>query len=121
MTMADAADVWVEVEVLKGGMVSVYRGRMSAADLERWSKGEIGQGGDRSAVCLHDTYWSYDEGDGAEGWVVVGATPGPYASARGITYIRADLILVIVPMRDGSEREAHRVRPVGSGTIDDDY
>ena len=118
--MTDAADVWCEVEVLKGGMVSVYRGRMNGADLDRWRRGELG-GTDKSAIALHDTYWSYDEGDGGEGWVVVGATPGPYASARGTTYIRSDLILVVVPLRDGSERETHRVRPVGSGSSDDDY
>ena len=69
---------------------------------------------------LNDTYWSYDEGDGNEGWVVVGATPGPYASAVGTTWVRAELILVMVPLRDGSERETHKLRPVG-GSRDDVY
>lgn len=108
-------DVWVEVEVLKGTLVSVYRGRMVGADFEAWRKGEL-----KGAVPLHDTYWSYDEGDGNEGWVVVGATPGPYASAVGTTWVRADLILVMVPLRDGSERETHKLRPVG-GARDDVY
>jgi hypothetical protein len=115
--MADGDDVWVEVEVLKGNLVSVYRGRMAASSLEAWRRGEIKQG----AIALHDTYWSYDEGDGNEGWVVVGATPGPYASALGTTWVRADLVLVIVPLRDGSEREMHKVRPVGGAARDDDY
>ncbi|HEY4220909.1 MAG TPA: hypothetical protein VGO62_06190 [Myxococcota bacterium] len=114
--MADD-DAWIEVEVLKGQLVSVYRGRVTRATLEAWRTGELKQG----AFALHDTYWSYDEGDGNEGWVVVGATPGPYASALGTTYIRADLVLVIVPLRDGNERETHRLRPTGANTRDDDY
>lgn len=115
--MTDGDDVWVEVEVLKGSLVSVYRGRMAASALDAWRRGEIKQG----AIPLHDTYWSYDEGDGNEGWVVVGATPGPYASAVGTTWVRADLILVIVPLRDGSERETHKLRPIGGASRDDDY
>jgi hypothetical protein len=114
--MADD-DVWIEVEVLKGTLVSVYRGRVSSATLEAWRTGELKKG----AFALHDTYWSYDEGDGNEGWVVVGATAGPYASALGTTYIRSDLVLVIVPLRDGAERETHKVRPVGGAARDDDY
>lgn len=112
-----ADDVWVEVEVLKGSLVSVYRGRMAATSFHAWCQGKLEDG----AVALHDTYWSYDEGDGNEGWVVVGATVGPYASALGTTWIRKDLILVMVPLRDGSEREAHRLRPVGGASRDDDY
>ncbi len=103
--------VWVEVEVQKGTLVSVYRGRLDAKDLERWCAGELTQG----AIPLHDIYWSYDDGDGNEGWVVVGATPGPYASASGYALLRVDLILVILPLRDGSERETHRLRPRHAG------
>ena len=50
----------------------------------------------------------------------MGATAGPYASAVGTTWVRADLILVMVPLRDGSERETHKLRPVG-GARDDVY
>lgn len=114
--MADD-DVWCEVEVLKGTLVSVYRGRVSHATLEAWRTGTLKQG----AFALQDTYWSYDEGDGNEGWVVVGATDGPYASAVGTTYIRSDLVLVIVPLRDGNEREIHKLRPIRGTTRDDDY
>jgi hypothetical protein len=114
--MADA-ETWVEVEVLKGNLVSVYRGRMQTAQLDAWRNGEISKG----VMQLDDTYWSYDEGDGNEGWVVVGATPGPYASAVGTTYMRADLVLVIVPLRDGNERETHKLRPIGGANRDDDY
>jgi hypothetical protein len=110
-------DTWVEVEVLKGNLVSVYRGRMATSQLDAWKSGELTRG----TMALHDTYWSYDEGDGNEGWVVVGATPGPYASAVGTTYMRADLVLVIVPLRDGNERETHKLRPSASGARDDDY
>ena len=116
--MAAVEDAWVEVEVLKGNLVSVYRGRIAGPTLAAWKTGELAP---RSVLELHDTYWSYDEGDGNEGWVVVGATPGPYASALGSTFIRADLVLVMVPLRDGSERETHRVRPVGGAARDDDY
>lgn len=116
--MAGSDDAWVEVEVLKGNLVSVYRGRLSAQALAQWKSGELPP---RSVLELHDTYWSYDEGDGNEGWVVVGATPGPYASALGTTYIRSDLVLVMVPLRDGQERETHKVRPVGGAARDDDY
>jgi hypothetical protein len=98
---------WVEVEVQKGPGVSVYRGRMLTADLDRWRSGEL----QRGAITLHDVYWSYDEGEGNEGWVVVGATPGPYAFAAGMAHVRADLILVVLPLRGGAEREAHRLRP----------
>jgi hypothetical protein len=116
-------DVWVEVEVLKGNLVSVYRGRISGESLAAWRSGKLGGGGGQlpTVMELNDTYWSYDEGDGNEGWVVVGATPGPYASALGTTFIRGDLILVMVPLRDGSERETHKVRPVGGAARDDDY
>jgi hypothetical protein len=115
--MVDGDDAWVEVEVHKGTLVSVYRGRMSRAALEGWRTGELTRG----AVELRDTYWSYDEGDGNEGWVVVGATPGPYASAAGSTFVRADCILVIVPLRDGTERETHKLRPIRGAASDDDY
>src|SRR5688500_9112414 len=114
--MSASDDAWVEVEVLKGNLVSVYRGRVQGPTLDAWKRGDL-----KGALALHDTYWSYDEGDGNEGWVVVGATPGPYASALGTTYIRADLILVMVPLRDGSERETHKLRPVGGAARDDDY
>jgi hypothetical protein len=117
--MSDGEDTWVEVEVLKGTLVSVYRGRVTGADLAAWKSGALGAS--RAILELHDTYWSYDEGDGNEGWVVVGATPGPYASAHGSTFIRGDLVLVMVPLRDGSERETHKVRPVGGAARDDDY
>ena len=108
-------DVWCEVEVSKGALVSVYRGRVAAADLDAWRRGDLVKG----TITLNDTYWSYDDGEGNEGWVVVGATPGPYASALGITHVRADLVLVIVPLRDGSEREAHKLRPVRTASNDD--
>jgi hypothetical protein len=113
---ATEPDVWVEVEVLKGTLVSVYRGRLAAAVFEAWKKGDITKG----VMELFDTYWSYDEADGNEGWVVVGATAGPYAGAVGTTYIRADHVLVIVPLRDGSERETHMLRPIGGASRDDD-
>jgi hypothetical protein len=115
--MADGDDVWVEVEVLKGTLVSVYRGRMAKSTFDAWRTGEVTRG----ALPLHDTYWSYDDGDGNEGWVVVGATPGPYARALGTTWIRADLLLVIVPLADGGERDLHRVRPIGGASRDDDF
>lgn len=110
MAETDADSTWVEVEVQKGTLVSVYRGRLANDELDRWRSGELVRG----TVTLHDVYWSYDEGDGNEGWVVVGATAGPYASAVGVIHLRVDLILVVVPLRDGSEREAHRLRPRGS-------
>lgn len=115
--MSERDDVWAEVEVLKGSLVSVYRGRVARRDLEAWQQGTL----ERGALAIHDCYWSYDEGDGNEGWVVVGATPGPYANAQGTTWVRADLILVIVPLRDGNERETHKARPVGGAAQDDDY
>lgn len=106
--------IWVEVEVQKGSLVSVYRGRMRQADLNRWERGELEKG----AIILDQIYWSYDEGDGNEGWVVVGATPGPYAQAVGKAYLRGDCILVVLPLRDGTEREAHILRPRSSQGID---
>jgi hypothetical protein len=106
--------VWVEVEVQKGSLVSVYRGRLRRVDLERWERGELVRG----AIVLDQVYWSYDERDGNEGWVVLGATPGPYAQAAGKAYLRADCILVVLPLRDGSEREAHILRPRSSSNID---
>lgn len=102
---SDGSDdrVWVEVEVQKGTLVSVYRGRLQKRDLEEWMAGSRTKG----AIRLDDLYWSFDEGDGNDGWVVVGATPGPYMSAAGHILLRVDCILVILPLRDGSEREAH--------------
>ena len=91
--MADD-DVWCEVEVLKGTLVSVYRGRVAGSTMDAWKKGDLVKG----VFALHDTYWSYDD-EGNERWVVVGATPGAYASAVGTTLIRADLVVVIVPLR----------------------
>ncbi len=116
MSQSVTDDVWVEVEVLKGTLVSVYRGRLARLTFEQWCGGTLKPG----AITLADTYWSYDDGEGNEGWVVVGATPGPYAGAVGSTHLRSDLIVVMVPLRDGSEREMHRVRPLGAGTHNDD-
>jgi hypothetical protein len=102
-----AADcTWVEMEVQKGDAVSVYRGRVLTADLDRWRSGELVRG----ALTLFDVYWSYEAPEG-EGWVVVGSTAGPYSSAAGSAIIRADLILVVLPLLDGSDREAHRLLP----------
>jgi hypothetical protein len=103
---AAADTTWVEVEVQKGDAVSVYRGRLLTADLDRWRSGELVRG----AITLHDVYWSYEDPEG-EGWVVVGSTPGPYAQAAGTAIIRADLILVVLPLRDGNDRETHRLLP----------
>jgi hypothetical protein len=104
-------DVWAEVEVQKGHMVSVYRGRLSSSDVEAWRAGELHNS--KRAIPIRDVYWSFDEGDGNEGWVVVGATAGPYASGDGTAWVRGDLVLVIIPLRDGNERDAHRLRPRG--------
>jgi hypothetical protein len=99
-------DVWCEVEVQKGSLVSVYRGRISRLALVGWQEGTL-----RGAVAINDVYWPWDDGCGNEGWVVVGGTPGPYAHGTGTLYVRADSILVVVTMRDGSEREAHLLSP----------
>ena len=109
-------DAWVEVEMVKGPMVSVYRGRLDKDVFERWQRGEITQG----TLELQDAYWSYDDGEGNEGWVVVGGTAGPYSNARGSAHLRADLIMVMLPLRDGSERQAHLLRPSGSASRGDD-
>jgi hypothetical protein len=76
------------------------------SDLDRWRAGELVRG----ALTLYDVYWSYDSGEG-EAWVVVGSTPGPYAAAAGSAYVRADQVLVVLPLRDGSDREMHRLLP----------
>lgn len=117
MAAEQPSDVWIEVEVLKGVMVSVYRGRVAFGVLEAWKRGDLVKG----VMEINDTYWSYDDGEGNEGWVVVGATPGPYAGALGTTYVRAEHVLVVVLLRDGSERETHKLRPVGGASHDDDY
>jgi hypothetical protein len=109
--VAMANDMWAEVEVQKGQLISVYRGRLDTKDVEAWQSGELRQSG--RAIAIRDVFWSYDEGDGNEGWVVVGSTPGAYASGEGIAWVRGDLVLVVIPLRDGSEREAHRLRPRG--------
>lgn len=98
-------EVWCEIEVQKGSLVSVYRGRITQGALDGWQKGTL-----VGAIAINDVYWPYDDGTGNEGWVVVG-TPGPYALGTGTLYVRADNILVIVTMRDGSEREAHLMSP----------
>ena len=102
----DDDDVWCEIEVQKGSLVSVYRGRITRAALDGWQKGTL-----IGAIAINDVYWPWDDGTGNEGWVVVGGTPGPYALGTGTLYVRADNILVIVTMRDGSEREAHLLSP----------
>jgi hypothetical protein len=96
---------WVEIEVQKGtASISVYRGRMLDDDVASW----LETGAFRSPDAkLFDTYWSYDEGDGAEGWVAVGSTPGPYGHAVGVVFIRADAVLVVLPLRDGREHAMH--------------
>jgi len=104
---------WVEVEVQKGEAVSVYRGRALTSELERWRNGEFVRG----ALTLFDVYWSYEAGDG-EAWVVVGATPGPYAAALGTAHIRADQVLVVIPLRDGGDRDQHRAVTVRRGEHD---
>ncbi len=110
-TTTDDQFTWVEVEVQKGPLVSVYRGRLENAVLEAWRSGELTRG----AMKLHDTYWSYDDGDGNEGWVVVGSTPGPYGSGAGYTLLRTDCVLVVIPLIDGSDREMHKQRPRSTG------
>lgn len=109
--MSAVDDVWCEVEVQKGSLVSVYRGRIAGDEFARWRSGELAGANGKGILALHDAYWSYDEGEGVEGWVVVGATPGPYAAAVGTIFLRAECILVVVQLRDGSEREMHKVRP----------
>ncbi len=106
-------DVWCEVEVLKGSLVSVYRGRLERAALNAWRAGDA-----KGAISIYDVYWPYDDGQGNEGWVVVGGTPGPYALGQGTLHVRAENVLVVVELRDGSEREAHLLSPMTQGIAD---
>lgn len=107
-------DVWCEIEVQKGSLVSVYRGRITRADYDAWHAGTA-----KGGIAIHDVYWPFDDGQGNEGWVVVGGTPGPYASGTGTLSVRADGILVIVELRDGQEREAHLLLPHGHQGVSD--
>jgi hypothetical protein len=110
---AKSDDVWCEVEVQKGSLVSVYRGRVARAALEAWRTGEA-----KGALSIRDVYWPYDDGNGNEGWVVVGGTPGPYALGEGTLHVKADNVLVVVELRDGSERETHLLSPMTQGIAD---
>lgn len=97
--MTNAEFTWVEVEVQKGSLVSVYRGRMSNRDLEAWRGSSW-----IKVVDLHDVHWSsYDDATGGEMWIVLGVTPGPYANATGKLSLRADLILVVVELAAGDD------------------
>jgi len=106
MSVEAVDDLWCEIEVQKGSLVSVYRGRVTASDMAGWREGTL-----KGGLAIHDVYWPYDDGQGNEGWVVVGGTPGPYASGTGTLHVRADNVLVIVELRDGNEREAHLLMP----------
>ena len=65
---------------------------------------------------------NYDAADlTLEGAFLAGLIAGPYAGALGTTYVRAEHVLVVVLLRDGSERETHKLRPVGGASHDDDY
>jgi len=88
--------IWAEVEVVKGLMASVYRGRIAKADLERWRMGDDG-----GTIAIHDAYWSTD--DDGETWVVAGQHAGDYASAEGVVIARASAVVVVLPLMDGSE------------------
>jgi hypothetical protein len=52
--MQHAASIWCEIEVQKGSLVSVYRGRLERSVLDAWLKGEA-----KGGVAIHDVYWPY--------------------------------------------------------------
>ena len=66
-------DVWCEVEVQKGSLVSVYRGRISRQALMGWQEGTL-----RGAVAINDVYWPWDDGWSS----VVRRDPTPTGRAR---------------------------------------
>lgn len=96
-------DVWVEVETNKeSGSISSYRGRIQRAALERWFRGDR-----KGAILVEDVYWTVDDPDeeGGVQYVIPGHTPGPYRNGLGKFYVRADTIVVISLLRDGTERD----------------
>jgi hypothetical protein len=107
--VTDGAFTWVEIEVQKAQQVHSYRGRMRTADIERWRSGEPVRG----CFTVDCVYWVHEAEDGREHATVVGWTPGLFAGATGTLYVRADLVVSILTMRDGSEWEMLRHLPEG--------
>jgi hypothetical protein len=107
---AEANGMWVEIEVQKGHLVSVYRGRISVDDFQKWRTGDFAAGKGGGALAIHNVYWSSEDLENGDGFTVLGASPGPYALALGDVYVRGDAVLVVIPLRDGSERDAQSVR-----------
>ena len=97
-------EIWVEIEVVKGHEeVTSYRGRLEGPAFEKWVRGE-----ELATMVLHDVYWVSSEWD-KDGRRFVSATiPGyteRFINFVGDLYIKTMDIVVIMPMKDGLERE----------------
>jgi hypothetical protein len=106
----EANGMWAEIEVQKGQLVSVYRGRISVDDFQKWAGGKFSERNGGGALSIHDVYWSSEDLEHGDGFTVLGASAGAYALALGDVHVRGDAVLVIIPLRDGSERDAQRIR-----------
>lgn len=86
--------VWVEVEVNKyTDGITVFRGRMSKADLEAWSRGELID----CAVKLENTYWFLEEAV-----CILGKGEDHAKQYTGDTYLRSDTIMLIFVLKEHS-------------------
>lgn len=107
MATTDSPDVWCALEIMKAG-VAIQRGRISQADLDAWTRGDRA-----GSIALHDAYW-LDKGSTWE--VLGGMNAGPWTNATGVVYVRADIVISIVMMRDGDERALHSMSDDGPAT-----
>lgn len=86
--------VWVEVEVNKyTDGITVFRGQLTRADLDAWSRGELTD----CAIRLEKTYWFLDETV-----CVLGKGEDSARQYTGNTYLRADTIMLIFELKEDS-------------------
>lgn len=86
--------VWVEVEVNKyTDGITVFRGQMLKTDLESWTRGELID----CAIKLEKTYWFLEENI-----TILGKGDDPAAHYTGEIYLRADTIMLIFILKEGT-------------------
>lgn len=96
MTKAKQTDkkIWVEVEVNKFTEgITVFRGQLLKADVEAWMRGELVD----CAIKLEKTYWFLEDSV-----CVLGKGDESARQYTGDTFLRADTIMLIFPLKEDS-------------------
>lgn len=87
--------VWVIAECTKGvGQIFSYRGTVSRAALDAWTRGEL-----QGAFTLHQAYWLDEDLETGRLVPVVVGRHASFRNGTGVLHLAADTIVVVMELR----------------------